>query len=419
MERFFRTVKRLLKNPIYLRYYIDQSVCFLKMIFATIYTALNRKHLYSRDIWLVSDKGTEARDNGYHFFRYVIYNHPELNCNFVITRNSPDANKINDSDKIIIPNSIKHYIYSLSAKAIISSQAFGAMSQTAYQLSKRMKRIHRKDQITVFLQHGIVKDELPHVMDYCNTKYDLFCCTSERERAFLLKSLGYPSDRILALGLCRFDKLIKQHEVKKQILIMPTHRMWIHAAVSGKQATMKEMSFFEESEFYLTYSHLLDSKTLLAYAREKGYRIVFYPHYALQPFIQCFSKYNNDTVIIADKEHYDVQELLIESALLITDYSSVFFDFAYMYKPEIFFQFDEKQFHSEHFKKGYFNYNSDGFGPVFAKENDVVYEVKRIIGNNCKMDEKYKKRVDAFFEIRDANNCKRTFDVICRKANEK
>lgn len=48
---------------------------------------------------------------------------------------------------------------------------------------------------------------------------------------------------------------------------------------------------------------------------------------------------------------YDVQQLLKESLLLITDYSSVFFDMMYMNKPVIFYQFDENQYRKVIIKK--------------------------------------------------------------------
>ena len=81
--------------------------------------------------------------------------------------------------------------------------------------------------------------------------------------------------------------------------------------------------------------------------------------------IEIFKEYCfNKDIIIADKDTFDVQDLLIRSQILITDYSSVFFDFAYMKKPEIFFQFDNERYRNSHYKEGYFSYELDGFGKV-------------------------------------------------------
>ena len=48
----------------------------------------------------------------------------------------------------------------------------------------------------------------------------------------------------------------------------------------------------------------------------------------MQRYISAFKGFDN-TIEIANWKEFDVQELLKESALLITDYSSVYFDMIY------------------------------------------------------------------------------------------
>ena len=42
--------------------------------------------------------------------------------------------------------------------------------------------------------------------------------------------------------------------------------------------------------------------------------------------------------------------------MLITDYSSIFFDFGYLNKPVIYSHFDYNEYRANHFRKGYFDY---------------------------------------------------------------
>ena len=107
----------------------------------------------------------------------------------------------------------------------------------------------------------------------------------------------------------------------------------------------------------------------------------------------------------------------MESAVLITDFSSVFFDFAYMGKPEVFYQFDEERYRASHFKKGYFDYDSDAFGKVCRSEEDTVKETISILESGCSLSQVYRQRADEFFTLRDTNNSKRVFEEIYRKAN--
>ena len=105
--------------------------------------------------------------------------------------------------------------------------------------------------------------------------------------------------------------------------------------------------------------------------------------------------------------------------MLITDYSSVFFDFAYMKKPIVYYQFDEDDFHSWHYHKGYFDYRTMGFGDVCMKEAEVLESLCDVFYNNMQPSPEYLKRMDAFFPLHDTNNCQRIFDRIVKAGNEK
>lgn len=53
-----------------------------------------------------------------------------------------------------------------------------------------------------------------------------------------------------------------------------------------------------------------------------------------------------------------------------------------------------------------------GFGDVIKDENILVDKIIEYLENDCKMEDKYKERVDKFFKYNDKNNCKRCYDWI-------
>lgn len=111
---------------------------------------------------------------------------------------------------------------------------------------------------------------------------------------------------------------------KKQILVMPTFRIYV------------DREHFDDSEYFKAYKQLLCSEILHQHLERTGYTLIFYPHYEFQSKIDSFKNLNlSDRISIADMS-YDVQQLLKESEILITDYSSVFFDVMYMNKPVLF-----------------------------------------------------------------------------------
>ena len=139
--------------------------------------------------------------------------------------------------------------------------------------------------------------------------------------------------------------------------------------------------------------------------------MIFYPHYEIQRYLDLFL-FSNEHIIIASKDEYDVQELFKTCNLLITDYSSVFFDFCYLKKPVIYYQFDSEEFFSSHYRKGYFSYENDGFGKIVENEKELFSELKKVINRNFLMEPIYEKRVLNTFSYFDSNNCNRIYDEI-------
>ena len=102
------------------------------------------------------------------------------------------------------------------------------------------------------------------------------------------------------------------------------------------------------------------------------------------------------------------------SDLLITDYSSISFDFAYVYKPILYYQFDYEEFYSgKHtYRQGAYDYESMGFGKVVSSFEKLLSELEVLIENSAKMEKKYIDRVNSFFRYNDCNNCKRITDYL-------
>ena len=97
---------------------------------------------------------------------------------------------------------------------------------------------------------------------------------------------------------------------------------------------------------------------------------------------------------------------------MVTDYSSVQIDFAYMKKPLAYFQFDYERFCKSHYGKGYFDYTDDGFGPVFGDENGLMDYIEKMAERSFENTEPYITRHKEFFDLYDTDNCKRNYEAI-------
>lgn len=386
------------------------AIHFIPLLFAWIVLHTIKRSLLKQDIWIIREKRDEARDNGYHFYKYLRENYESINAYYAIESSSPDRHKVEKYGNLIEADSFKHCIYFLAAKFSISSQQYGAypFRFSAKELNY-VKKICNRRQKVVFLQHGIMQNKVP-ALEYGFCNIDYFITSIQREFDFIKQTYRYPNAAIGCTGMARFDHLYTSHVIEDKILVMPTWRKWLKFPEQIHPLGLEQ--HFMNSDYYALYTKLLTDEALIRYLRSNNYKLVFYMHYQLQPFSALFKQFENDEIIIADKDNYDVQDLLMTSKFMITDYSSVFFDFAYLNKPLLYYQFDKEQFRNGHYEEGYFSYENDGFGPCFESFENVRQYVFDMIDTGCHQPQKYNLRVKEFFNLRDNRNCERIFDAI-------
>ena len=148
----------------------------------------------------------------------------------------------------------------------------------------------------------------------------------------------------------------------------------------------------------------LNNKDLLEFLKKSGFKIMFKPHFEMSGYMHLLDL-PCEVELCSDVEY---QELFNKSVLLITDYSSVFFDFAYLNKPVIYYRADDEY----HNKSGYFDFESMGFGDIITSKDCLISKILEYADDDFKMEEKYIKRVDEFFKFTDKNNCKRVYDCL-------
>lgn len=361
---------------------------------------------FRNDLWLICDNENEARDNGYWLFKYIVENHKEQDVIYAINKKSPDYKKVKDLGKVVQYGSFLHWVYYLTANKNISSQKGGKPNAALCYLLEVYGVIKNT---RVFLQHGIIKDDMPFLY-YKNTKMRMFVTSTKRECEYISNTYGYPKGWVKELGLCRLDNLHDSSKVRRQILIMPTWRNWIGRPTT-KSYDYEDINEFTNTDYYKYWNQLLCDNRLIELLEDNNVDLIFYPHRDMQRFINGF-QINHNRITIASWPKYDVQKLLKESAVLITDYSSVAMDFAYMKKPLIYYQFDYEKFRSGHYPEGYFSYENDGFGKVCKEEDSVIVELKEIIQNDFKNKEEYLLKHKEFFTTYDNHNCERNYKAI-------
>ncbi len=85
---------------------------------------------------------------------------------------------------------------------------------------------------------------------------------------------------------------------------------------------------------------------------------------------------NENDFAIDVSDYQDINDLYIVSDLLITDYSSVFFDYANLKKPMIFYAYDLEEYAGE-IRGFYFDYVEEAPGPILTQEEQVYQEIEK------------------------------------------
>lgn len=355
--------------------------------------------LPKKEIWLVGEREFQAQDNGYHFFKYVREKYPEKNLYYIINEKSNDFDVVNQYGNVIKQHSFKHKLYIHRANKLISGWTFEECSlpssKNKYKIEYYRELVRSKKNIC--LQHGVITRNIGPYLRKEIFEQDAIMCSSKVEQKIIMNTLGYTEEEVKVTGLPRHDYFKKvSFELKNQILIMPTWRRDL-ANVSD--------AIFVKSDYYKQYSGLLSNQEFNDFITENNITVKFYVHFQLQRYLKYFKTENP---LISFTSSDKVSDLLLESKLLITDFSSVASDFLYLKKPVILFTFDEFFFH--HVKTKYLEPTSVG-SPV-KDVTEVIPLLRSIHNRDYSLTEKQIKARENIFAYDDTQNIERVLAAI-------
>lgn len=365
------------------------SILFFRFVYLLLYPFYRKKR-----IWLFMDRQENADDNAEHLYKYAVTQKDNITKYFTVSDEFGDFTRLSNLPNVLEFYSIKQRLVYLFAEKIISSHPDeNILNPFMGKNVKSYSGLINSDKI--FLQHGVTKDNVSSWLHKSDKNLKLITTVSDAERkSFLDPGYNYDENIIQTLGFPRFDNLKTNEKTKRQILIAPSWRTDLH------NMTIK---YIMDSNYFKTINSLINNKTLISIAEKYDYKIIFKPHPMVYGYVDLFE--TNEYVTIDEKTTYQV--LFKDSDLLITDYSSIAFDFSYMKKPIIYYQHDDDY----NFKEGYFKYKTMGFGDVITDENILIAKIEEYLKNDCKMEEIYTKRVNSFYKYNDRNNCKRVYDA--------
>ena len=204
-------------------------------------------------------------------------------------------------------------------------------------------------------------------------------CSEALTSAFALKSLN-KENIIVEKGYPRNDFLFKYTEddvlkIKKSIGIDTDKKIILYAPTWRDNQHTSGVGY--------TYKLGIDFDTLKKKIGDK-YIILFRAHYFIANSFD-FDKYKGFVYNVSNI--HDVNSLYVISDILITDYSSVFFDFANLKRPMLFYMYDKEEYQNN-LRDFYFSLSYLP-GPIVKEEKDLIKEINEVDTYFIRYKEKY------------------------------
>ncbi len=269
-----------------------------------------------------------------------------------------------------------------------------------------------------FLQHGVIKDDISR---WLNPKsLDLFVTSTPGEFESIAgdgSPYTFTTKEVKLTGLPRFDGLHRlagtvTPEERRWILVAPTWRHWLLPPLAAGSQRRVVREGFLDTEYAQQWLGLLRAPELGDLAREYGLRVGFLPHPNLQSILDVLELPAH--VEPLRFEGGQIQHRFCTAAVLVTDYSSMAFNVAYVDRPTVYFQFDREQVRNGGHvgREGYFDYQRDGFGPVTETAGEALKATRQIVERGCVLASEYVERIEATFVQRDGRCCERVTGEI-------
>lgn len=362
-----------------------------------------------KPVWLVMDRPHLAKDNGEHMFRYLQTTEAakKNDIYFVLKKSSRDYERLKKVGKVLTHDTIRHRLKFLEAKVLIAAAANNLTVNAFGKRGAYYRDLYDFD--FVYLRHGVSHNDQSEWLHRLKKNMRILVATCKPEYEGILQGdYGYTEREVKLTGLSRYDNLYD--DKKKIIAILPTWRQNLEGGLEYRSSRRAYIPGFKDTQYFRFYNSLINDERLLSVMREYRYTGVFYLH---PVFEAQFPDFQGNDIIEVGNGVADYQQVFKESSLMVTDFSSVAFDFAYLKKPVIYSQFDEETFYKYHtWGKGYFTYRTDGFGPITNTLDETVDTLIDYIKNGCIMKQEYVEKVDNFFAYTDRNNCKRIYEAV-------
>lgn len=357
-----------------------------------------------KNIWLTFDKLYKGGDCGEYFYKYLCTRREDgILPVYVIKEDAPDRFRLRQEGyEPLVYHSLKQRLFYLYARMVFATHSsvhsFCGFSKWEIRFIQDRLRC-----VNTCIQHGLSVQNLTFDSNRIVNNNKRYYCASRFEIENLSKpAYDYAPEVLRLTGIPRYDGLVNRDQ--RQILITPTWRSYIAMpAVMGSARPYNPD--FVNTDYYKIFQELLENRRLVETAQKTGYRVIYLLHPIISAQKEDFRPGSGIELVSALEISYE--QILTESSLMVTDYSGVQFDFAYMRKPVVYFHPPKLP---PHYEEGGFFYDTQGFGEICTGVGELVDVLCEYMESGCRLKDFYRARQDDFFAYSDQENCRRIYE---------
>lgn len=313
---------------------------------------------------------------------------------------SPENVEIPRGEKVKI-DSYQYYKKLLSSKVWITNSSVN-----------RGLNFYVKGALYINTWHGIPIKKLGRDTSEGNRAFtmyedytDYYFTSSPYDRKIMNAAFGIPYEKLLEIGLPRNDELYRRSNKKEQFLLKQKFDIEVNKKVILYAPTFRE--------FTTEGGHIvqLPPMDLKKWEEELGkdYVLLFRAHYEVSKLMDI-----HENSFVRNMTNYpNVNDLMLVSDILISDYSSMFFDFSILKRPMLCFCYDYDEYA---LKRGLYFDIREELKNEYSTEEEVIDAIKN-------MDEKksiaisfsfFKKYMPEYGEA-----CNKTLNLIYERVTKK
>lgn len=382
---------------------LDPLKVFIKVSIAWISSFFVSRKNQKKIVLVGGNLGEKYEDNASMFHKYLVQNHSEQVTAYWMYDPKTDYALRDNIPNAIALGSLRNYL--LFFKADYTFHGHSLMYDIAPSVDKFLF-LNRKTIIT-HVSHGIEgfkkiliqKEDIPLLK---RTNY--FNCASQYEKELKLTKWNIPENKLIVTGFPRFDRYPPNQPAPqvKRILMMMTWREWLF--------DLSEEEFLNSAYFKNTYG-IVTHEGIRNLLSMNGIHMQI----VLHPFMKNFAKHFSGLtdagsgMEFTDTQHSSIEQGIENNDMLLTDITSVSWDFLYLNKPIIFNVFDREEYIEK--RGSYLDLVNDLYGYRADSIEEVYKHLKNIVENNITTNEWYPE-APRFIDYFDQDNCKRLTERV-------